>query len=221
MGDGSSELKYWWQVCWKTWNPEIHRWINDLPKDHPDKLWINKLKFTAIIVNIFAASAALESHHTEFNWQSLLHMGGENTSANCWASKFYNSNKFAQRLTKLLVMVQKNLGIDVIIDHVIGILNGFSDAVSRGDRPSHLIHTSKSISPLTQLFLLVYRWVLQWNRSLWSTFSQVQISCRTSLLDLNSHKHTYVNIFENGLCKAICNGISKGCDQFFAQHKSN
>ena len=29
-------------------------------------------------------------------------------------------------------MAQKNLGIDVIIDHVIGILNGFADAVSRG-----------------------------------------------------------------------------------------
>ena len=29
-------------------------------------------------------------------------------------------------------MAQKNLGIDVIIDHVIGILNGFADPVSRG-----------------------------------------------------------------------------------------
>ena len=29
-------------------------------------------------------------------------------------------------------MAQKNLGIDVIIDHIIVILNGFTDAVSRG-----------------------------------------------------------------------------------------
>ena len=29
-------------------------------------------------------------------------------------------------------MAQKNLGIDMIIDYVIGILNGFADAVSRG-----------------------------------------------------------------------------------------
>ena len=67
-----------------------------------------------------------------FDWQPLLHMGGDNTSANCWTTKFSNSNKFARRLTKLLAMAQKNLGIDVIIDHVIGILNGFADAVSRG-----------------------------------------------------------------------------------------
>ena len=60
-------------------------------------------------------------------------MGGGNTSANCWATKFSNSNEFAQRLTKLLTIAQKNLGIDVIIDHVIGILNGFADAVSRGE----------------------------------------------------------------------------------------
>ena len=67
-----------------------------------------------------------------FDWQPLLHMGGDNTSANCWTTKFSNSNKFARRLTKLLAMAQKNLGINVIIDHVIGILNGFADAVSRG-----------------------------------------------------------------------------------------
>ena len=132
MGGGSGELRYWWQVCWQTWNPEIHRRINDLPKDHPDKLWINELEFAAIVVNIFAASAALENQYMVFDWQSLLHMGGDNTSANCWTTKFSNSNKFARRLTKLLAMAQKNLGIDVIIDHVIGILNGFADAVSRG-----------------------------------------------------------------------------------------
>ena len=40
--------------------------------------------------------------------------------------------KIARQLTKLLAMDKKNLGIDVIVDHVIGILNGFADAVSRG-----------------------------------------------------------------------------------------
>ena len=96
MGGGSGELQYWWQVCWKTWNPEIHRRINDLPKNHPDKLWINRLEFAAIIVNIFASSAALENQHMDFNWQPLVHMGGDNTSANFWATKFSNSNKFAR-----------------------------------------------------------------------------------------------------------------------------
>ena len=59
-------------------------------------------------------------------------MGGDNISVNCWATKFSNSNKFAQQLTKLLAMAQENLIINVIIDHIIGILNGFADAVSRG-----------------------------------------------------------------------------------------
>ena len=35
-------------------------------------------------------------------------------------------------MTKMLAMAQKNLEINMIIDHVIGILNGFIDAVSRG-----------------------------------------------------------------------------------------
>ena len=95
-----------------------------------------------------------------FNWQPLLHMGGDNTSANCWTTKFSNSNKFARRLTKLLAMAQKNLGIDVIIDHVIGILNGFADAVSRGV-PSITLdsHLMKDL-PLTTPLLLVYRSLL-------------------------------------------------------------
>lgn len=37
-------------------------------------------------------------------------------------------------------MAQKNLGIDVIIGHVIGILNGLADAVSRG-KPSVTLNT--------------------------------------------------------------------------------
>ena len=124
----------------ETWCPEIHRRINDLPEKHPDKLWINEREFAAIIVNIFAASTVLESGHMQFNWQPLLHMGGDNTSANCWAKKFSNSNKFAWKLTKLLAMAQKNLDIDVIIEHVIGKFNGFADAVSRGE-PSVTLDT--------------------------------------------------------------------------------
>ena len=38
-------------------------------------------------------------------------------------------------------MTQKNLGIGMIIDHVIGILNGFADAVSRGV-PSITLNTN-------------------------------------------------------------------------------
>jgi len=140
MGGSSGQLQYWLQVCWKTWCPEIHRIINDLLKTHPVKLWINELEFAAIIVNIFAASTALENGQMLFNWQLLLHMGGDNTSANCWATKFSNSNKFARKLTKLLAMAQKHLGMDVLIEHVIGELNGFTDAVSRGE-PSVTLNT--------------------------------------------------------------------------------
>ena len=85
-----------------------------------------------IIVNIFVALTALENGHMQFNWQPLMHMGGDNTSGNCWATKFSNSNKFARKLTKLLAMAQKHLGINVLIKHVIGKLNRFADAVSRG-----------------------------------------------------------------------------------------
>ena len=57
-------------------------------------------------------------------------------------------------MTELLTMAQKNLGIDVIIDHIIGILNGFADAVSRGV-PSVTLNTYlKKISPPTQLLFL-------------------------------------------------------------------
>ena len=74
-------------------------------------------------------------------------MGDYNMSANCWATKFSNSNKFARQLIKLLAMVQKNLGTDVIIDHIIWILNGFADAVSRG-KPSVTLdgHLKKDFS---------------------------------------------------------------------------
>ena len=153
MGGGSGQLQYWWQVCWKTWCPEIHRRINDLPKTHPDKLWINKLEFTAIIVNIFAASTALENGHMQFNWKPLLHMGGDNMSANCWATKFSNSNKFAKKLTKLLAMAQKHLEIKVLIEHVIEKLNGFADTVSRGEPPVTLdTHLKKDFTTNNAVF---------------------------------------------------------------------
>ena len=67
MGGGSGQLQYWWQVCWKTWSPEIHCRINDLPLDHSDKLWIKELEFAAIVVNIFAASTTLKSGYMQFN----------------------------------------------------------------------------------------------------------------------------------------------------------
>ena len=77
----------------------------------------------------------------QFNWQPLLHIGDDNKSANCWATKFSNSNRFARKLTKLLAMAQKYLGIDVVIEHVIGKLNGFADAVTRG-KPSVTLNTN-------------------------------------------------------------------------------
>ena len=98
MGSSSCQLQYWWQGCWKTWCSEIHPRINELPKTHPDKLWINELVFAAIIINIFAASTALENGYIQFNWQPLLHMSEDNKSANCWATKFSNSNKLARKL---------------------------------------------------------------------------------------------------------------------------
>ena len=153
MGGGSGQLQYWWQVCWKTWCPEIHRRINDLPEKHPDKLWINELEFAAIIVNIFAASTALESGHMQFTWQPLLHMGGDNKSANCWATKFSNSNRFARKLTKLLAMAQKYLGINIIIEHVIGKFKGLTDAVSRGQPSVTLgIHLKKDFTTNASTF---------------------------------------------------------------------
>ena len=75
---------------------EIYCHINELPKHHPDKLWINELEFTAIVVNNFAASAALVNHYIDFDWQPLLYCSGDNKSENCCSFKFSNSNKFSQ-----------------------------------------------------------------------------------------------------------------------------
>ena len=97
MRGGSGQLQYWWQVRWETWSPKIYHHINELSKHHQDKLWTNELEFAAIVVNIFAALAVLvsvlENHHMDFDWQPLIHCGGDNKSAKCWSTKFSNSKK--------------------------------------------------------------------------------------------------------------------------------
>ena len=132
MGGGSGELHYWWQVSWDDLDQEIHDRINNRQKNDPSKLYINKLGLAALVVNFFAASAAYDNNHMEFAWQPVFECGGDNTSANCWYTKFSTANKFAGELTKLLAMGQKHLGIDLRIVHVRGKQNGFADAVSRG-----------------------------------------------------------------------------------------
>ena len=139
MGGGSGTLTYWWQLSWMDLHPELINRIH-LHKKDKNKLWINELELAAIVVNLFAASAAINAGHLNVNWQPMLHCGGDNTSANTWAKKFSNSNKYARALTKLLAMGQKYLGIDIDVEHVPGKLNGFADAVSRG-RPSKTLNT--------------------------------------------------------------------------------
>ena len=70
----------------------------------------------------------------------MLHCGDNNKSANRWAKKFSNSNKFVRGLTKLLTMVQKYLGIDINVNYIVGKLNGFADVISRG-RSSKILYT--------------------------------------------------------------------------------
>ena len=48
--------------------------------------------------------------------------------------------------------------------------------------------------------------------------SQIQQIYTT--LDQLQHKYEYGPVFQNELCKTICNGISKGCVRYFAQRKS-
>lgn len=132
-------LTYWWQLNWMDLHSELINRIH-LNREDKDKLWINELELAAIVVNLFAVSAAIEAGHLNVNWQPMLHCGGDNTSANCWAKKFSNSNKYARGLTKLLAMGQKYLGIDSNVEHVPGELNGFADAVSRG-HPSKTLDT--------------------------------------------------------------------------------
>lgn len=98
------------------------------------------MELAAIVVYLYAASVAIATGHMRFDWQPMLHCGGDNKSANQWAKKFSNSNKFAYGLTKLLAMGKKYLGIDIDVKHVAGKLNGFAHAVSRG-RPSKTLYT--------------------------------------------------------------------------------
>ena len=106
MGGGSGKLQYWWQVSWVNLDPEIHNRINNRKKKDPAKLYINKLELAALVVNFFAALAALNNNHIEFAWQPVFECGGDNTSANCWYPKFSTANKFAVGLTKILAMGQ-------------------------------------------------------------------------------------------------------------------
>ena len=106
MGGGSGELQYWWQVSWVDLDQEIHNRINNCQKKDTAKLYINELELVALVVNYFAALVALDNNHMEFSWQLVLECGGNNTSANCWYTKFLTANKFAGGLTKLLVMGQ-------------------------------------------------------------------------------------------------------------------
>ena len=107
MGGDSGELQYWWQVSWADLSPVIHDRINNRPKNYPEKLYINKLELAALVVNFFAASAALENYHMEFVWQPVLECRGDNTSTNCWYTKFLIANKYAGGLTKLLATGHK------------------------------------------------------------------------------------------------------------------
>ena len=95
-------------------------------------LYINELELATLVVNFFAASAALKYHRMEFAWQPVLECGGDNTSANCWYTKSSTANKYAGGLTKLLAMGQKTLGINLKVINVHEKANYFADAVSRG-----------------------------------------------------------------------------------------
>ena len=134
----------------------------------------------------------------DFDWQPLLHYGGDNKSVNYWSTKFFISHKFAWLLTKLLTMTQKNLGIDMIIDHINGILNGYTDAVS-SRVPSITLDTKlKKVFLLTKLLLGVYRSIHQWNRSLCGTFSPVKSSFHTSSASYwKKVRHTYQSYAKN------------------------
>ena len=160
MGGGSRTLTYWWQLSWMDLHPELLNRIQ-LDKKDKNKLWINELELAAIVVNLYAASAAIDAGHLNVNWKPMLHYGGDNTSANRWVKKFSNFSKYARGLTKLLAMGQKYVGIDIIVEHVLGKVNGFADAVSRG-RPSKTLTTIlKKNTLLMMMFFLVYRWIPQ------------------------------------------------------------
>ena len=126
MGGYSGGLGYWWQASRTNLDPDIQKMIGN------GDIHINALELAAIVVNYYAAAQAFIQGHMTVRWQPKVHCGGDNTSANSWYSKFLNPNKQGRRLTKLLAMGQKSIGLDMDIGHVAGIKNGLADAVSRG-----------------------------------------------------------------------------------------
>ena len=67
MGGGLGTLTYWWQLSWMDLHPELVNRIHLNRKDK-DKLWINELELVAIVVNLFATSAAIKAGHLNVNW---------------------------------------------------------------------------------------------------------------------------------------------------------
>ena len=98
MGRGSGTLTCWWQLSWIDLHPEVLNRIQ-LDKKDTKKLWINKLELAAIVVKLYAESAAIAAGHLNVDWQLMLHCGDDNKSVNCWAKKFSNSNKYSRGLT--------------------------------------------------------------------------------------------------------------------------
>ena len=64
MGGGSGPLTYWWQLCWSDLHHDILGRIHQ-DKKARGKLWNNKLELAAIVVNLFAASAAIDAGYLQ------------------------------------------------------------------------------------------------------------------------------------------------------------
>ena len=71
---------------WTDLHPEVLGQIH-LDKKDPPKVWINKLELVVIIGNLYVASVAITVGHMKFDWQPVLHCGGNNKSGNRWAEK--------------------------------------------------------------------------------------------------------------------------------------
>ena len=132
-----------------------------LDKKDPKKLWIKELELAAIVVNLYAASAAINAGHLKVSWQPMLHCGGDNKSANRWEKKFSNSNKYARGLTKLLAIGQKYLAINIDVDYIPGKLNQFANVVCQGRPSKPGIPFSKKNILLMMMLTLIYRWIPQ------------------------------------------------------------
>ena len=62
MDGGSGTLTYWWQLSWMDLHPKVLDRIQ-LDKKDLKNLLINELKLAAIVVNLYAASAAIAEGH--------------------------------------------------------------------------------------------------------------------------------------------------------------